>query len=234
MLDRLDAALTSQRRLLDDVRHELKTPITIVRGHLELLDSEDPRDVEATRLIAIDELDRMSGLIDEIEVLAESRMLVTRRALVHAGELAAEVVRQVPRHPRPHLARRRSAPNVARLGRSREDRAGLAAARRQRGRSTRRGGSIDHHRVDDFEGAVEFWVQDSGPGIPPGAELTIFDRHARGDDGDAPGSGLGLRSSSPSSPPTRGRVAVASTATGTRIGFVIPAQPAAARVGVPA
>jgi two-component system OmpR family sensor kinase len=38
MLDRLQTSLEGQRQLLDDVGHELKTPITIVRGQLELLD----------------------------------------------------------------------------------------------------------------------------------------------------------------------------------------------------
>ena len=38
MLDRLEGSVDVQRQLLDDVRHELKTPITIVRGHLELMD----------------------------------------------------------------------------------------------------------------------------------------------------------------------------------------------------
>ena len=32
MLDRLEGSVDVQRQLLDDVRHELKTPITIVRG----------------------------------------------------------------------------------------------------------------------------------------------------------------------------------------------------------
>ncbi|MGG7466464.1 ATP-binding protein [Plantibacter sp. YIM 135347] len=70
MLDRLDDAFTSQRQLLDDVGHELKTPITIVRGHLELLDPADPVEVAATRELALDELDRMSTLVGDIAELS--------------------------------------------------------------------------------------------------------------------------------------------------------------------
>jgi len=72
MFDRLQASSMSQRRLLDDVGHELKTPITIIRGHLELLDSANVGEVEATRALAIDELDRMATLVSEISLLASS------------------------------------------------------------------------------------------------------------------------------------------------------------------
>src|SRR5690606_17616438 len=44
MLDRIDAALDSQRQLLSDVGHELKTPITIVRGNIEVMNPDDPTD----------------------------------------------------------------------------------------------------------------------------------------------------------------------------------------------
>ena len=232
MLDRLDAALTSQRRLLDDVRHELKTPITIVRGHLELLDARDSDDVESTRVIAIDELDRMSTLIDEIEVLAESRLMVTRRSLVQASELSAEVFAKA-RGIRGHQWRSAITTSaMVSVDRHKIVQAWLQlvdnAAKYSPPGSTIVIGS------GDFEGAVEFWVQDSGPGIPPGAELTIFDRHARGPETTASGSGLGLSIVRSIVTAHAGRVAVASTGSGTRIGFVIPAQPQPARVGVSA
>jgi signal transduction histidine kinase len=232
MLDRLDAALTSQRRLLDDVRHELKTPITIVRGHLELLDTSDRGEVESTRMIAIDELDRMSGLIDEIEVLAESRLMVTRRSLVHSAELSAEVFAKA-RGIRSHVWRSaiQSTASVS------VDRPKIVQAWLQLVDNAVKyspAGSTIIIGSGDFGGAVEFWVQDAGPGIPPGEELAIFERHTRGPSAEASGSGLGLSIVRSIVTAHAGRVAVASTGTGTRIGFVIPAQPAAARVGVPA
>ncbi len=70
MLDRLEGSVDVQRQLLDDVRHELKTPITIVRGHLELMDPHDVDDVASTRDIGIAELDRMTRLVEDIDLLA--------------------------------------------------------------------------------------------------------------------------------------------------------------------
>ncbi len=70
MLDRLEAALQSQRQLLDDVGHELRTPVTIIRGHLELMDVQDAEDVAQTREISLDELKRMSLLINDLVTLA--------------------------------------------------------------------------------------------------------------------------------------------------------------------
>jgi two-component system OmpR family sensor kinase len=55
MLDRVEAGVSAQRRFIDDAGHELRTPITIVRGHLEVLDPTDPADVKSTVAIVDDE-----------------------------------------------------------------------------------------------------------------------------------------------------------------------------------
>src|SRR3954454_16886600 len=73
MLDRLEWAFDTQQRFLDDAGHELRTPLAIVRGHLELLDVQDPREVAATRELVVDELDRMTRLVNDLILLAQSR-----------------------------------------------------------------------------------------------------------------------------------------------------------------
>ncbi len=72
MLDRVQTSVEAQRNLLDDVGHELRTPIAVVRGHLELTDPVDPEDVRQTQLLAIDELDRMGMLVGDLILLAKS------------------------------------------------------------------------------------------------------------------------------------------------------------------
>ena len=72
MLDRVQRSVEAQRELLDDVGHELRTPITVVRGHLELIDAADPDDVAQTRDLTIDELDRMGTLVAGLLEVARS------------------------------------------------------------------------------------------------------------------------------------------------------------------
>ena len=63
MLDRLEAAFDTQRSFVSDASHELRTPITIVRGHLELL-GDDPEERRETIALVTDELDRpLSSLL---------------------------------------------------------------------------------------------------------------------------------------------------------------------------
>ena len=72
MLDRLESTVEAQKSLLDDVGHELRTPMTIVRGHLELMDTTDPKDAEVVRALALEELARMSSLVNDLILLAQS------------------------------------------------------------------------------------------------------------------------------------------------------------------
>lgn len=99
MVDRMQAAFASQYQLLDDAGHELRTPVTIVQGHLELMDVEDPADVFETRELALAELERMRRLTDDLVLLAKTERPdflrlepvdisdVTREAYTHARQL---------------------------------------------------------------------------------------------------------------------------------------------------
>jgi two-component system OmpR family sensor kinase len=71
MLDRLEDAFRSQREFVRDAGHELRTPITIIRGHLELLASESG-DHSETAAIVTAELDRMSRFVDDLLLLAKA------------------------------------------------------------------------------------------------------------------------------------------------------------------
>ena len=64
MLGRLELAFAAQRRFLDDAGHELRVPLTVIRGHLELLELDaDPDERRATTTLVIDEIDRMNRIV---------------------------------------------------------------------------------------------------------------------------------------------------------------------------
>ena len=72
MLGRLDKAFAEQRRFVADASHELRTPITIVRGHLDVMRAEGglTQDQEDTMVLASDELQRMTNLVGDLLSLA--------------------------------------------------------------------------------------------------------------------------------------------------------------------
>lgn len=72
MLDRIEEAFETQRRFVDDAGHEFKTPITAIRGHLEVLD-DDPDERRQTVGLVIDELDRMARMVNDLLLLARSQ-----------------------------------------------------------------------------------------------------------------------------------------------------------------
>lgn len=191
MLDRLEGSVDGQRQLLDDVRHELKTPITIVRGHLELMDPRDAVDVASAREIGIAELDRLARLVEDIDVLATAEADTYAVADVDLGALTArvgELVAVIPGHTWTVEAR---ADGVAKGDHDRLLQAWLQLADNA-AKYTPEGSPIEIGSALDAEGA-RLWVRDHGPGIPPAARARIFRRFDRAQvKRTVGGSGLGL------------------------------------------
>ncbi|WP_121161110.1 sensor histidine kinase [Micromonospora pisi] len=71
MLGRLHRAFAAQQAFVSDAGHELRTPITIVRGHLELM-GDDPADRAETIALVTDELDRMNRMVNDLLMLAKA------------------------------------------------------------------------------------------------------------------------------------------------------------------
>src|SRR5690606_14363511 len=93
MLDRLDAAFASQRAFLDDVAHELRTPITIARGHLEVMALDEGTVDPATVAVVTDELDRMGRYVDDLLLVARaSRPDFLQVGVVDVGDLVGDVL----------------------------------------------------------------------------------------------------------------------------------------------
>jgi len=189
--DASDAAVEAQRRLLDDVRHELKTPIAIVRGHLELMDAADAADVEAVREIATGELDRMTRLIGDIDLLASvegDRFAMDDVDLEGLTQRVVDLVTVIPGHLWTVETTQRAVlhGDADRLLQAWLQLADNAAKHTPTGTAIELGSGV-------YAGAAHLWVRDHGPGIPPSARHRIFRRFDRGGRRrSAGGSGLGL------------------------------------------
>lgn len=197
MLDRLQQALEQQRQLLDDVGHELRTPITIIHGHLELLDPHDPDDVRQTRDIGLDELHRMSLLVSDLVTLAQAnRADFIRPQPTDIGSLMHDIATKAEALGSRDWALTAQAQATVAVDPTRLTQAMLqlcanAVKFSESGSVIELGSSI---RNDDAAGPqLCLWVADNGIGIEATDQQRIFDRFGRGSTGErTQGSGLGL------------------------------------------
>jgi two-component system, OmpR family, sensor kinase len=193
MLDRIEAGVAVQRRLIDDAGHELRTPITIVRGHLEVLDPTDPADVKSTVALVDDELVRMNRMVSDLLLLARSEHpSFLQPELVDVGALTEDAfVKLAPLGDR-NFTLETVARVAAVLDPQRITQA-LVALADNASRFTEQGDRIGVGSQLSG-GWLRFWVADSGPGVTAADRARIFERFARGGSAGhrSEGAGLGL------------------------------------------
>lgn len=192
MLSRLDRAFTGQREFLDDAGHELKTPLTVLRGHMELLDGSDPDDVRATRELLLDEIDRMSRLVGDLILLAKAdRPDFVRLSSVDVAPFTATVLEKCRalgdrRWQLEQRADARADIDEQRITQALLQLAQNAVAHTTVGDAVAVGSRVDGDRL-------RLWVADTGPGVRDEDKPEIFERFARGRQaGGDDGFGLGL------------------------------------------
>jgi two-component system sensor histidine kinase MprB len=186
----LERSVESQRNLVADASHELRTPIASIRANLQLLRDEarlSPADRAALRSDMIEELDELTGLVADVVELARGSKPTGVPGDVQLDAVVAELAERTGRRApeltvttdlQPALVRgepERIARAVANL---------LDNARKW----SPPGGLIE---VVLHDGVVS--VRDHGPGFK-GEDLPfVFDRFHRAREARSkPGSGLGL------------------------------------------
>jgi signal transduction histidine kinase len=192
MLDRLEGVFRSHREFVQDASHELRDPLTICRGHLELL-GDDPDERRRTIALVMDELDRMGRIVDDLQLLAEVEQPDFLRPewidlALFAEQLHAKASALAPRDwTLDHIAE----------GRLLADRQRLTEAVMNLAHN-----AVQHTLPDDTieigasvsEEEMRIWVRDTGSGVAVSDQARIFDRFTRGRGAHRRyrGGGLGL------------------------------------------
>lgn len=182
-----------QERFIHDASHELRTPATIARGHLELLRS---RGIDANELgVALDELTRVDEILERLLLLATADQpdFVQPVPVELESLLEDTFLRWAEMAPRSwclgELVQGRLRVDPGRL------RAALDALIENAVKYSPPGARIELRARYAWAGWVSIEVEDEGYGIPDEAFARIFDRFSRADPARtraAGGVGLGL------------------------------------------
>jgi two-component system, OmpR family, sensor kinase len=196
MMDRLEEGFRREREFVSDASHELRSPLTVLRGRIEQLSGHagDREAVAAEATELMREVRRMERLIDDMLTLAKAeRGALLQRRPVPLDDFVADLRRDLPLLGPRHYS---VESNVH--GELDADPDRLAQVLRNlvtnAVRHTSPEGSIEVS-ITSSDGVAEFEVSDDGTGIEPGQLGRIFDRFHRTDEGRSRaegGSGLGL------------------------------------------
>ena len=190
MMDRLQRAFLSQRNFINDASHELRTPITIIQGHLDLI-GDVGEEQQQTLTIVQEQLERMNRLVSDLldltkaeqpdfiqpewmEVAVLTNQIYEKAKVLTGNNLQLEAVGKGSIY----IDRQRLTQAIINL---------VANAVE----NTPPGGNIFFGSAAN-ELDVRFWVQDTGRGIAASDRERIFNRFARAADRPRSSDGYGL------------------------------------------
>ena len=196
MMDRLEEGFRLQREFVSDASHELRSPLTVLRGRIEQLadNSVDRAAVEAEADELMKEVRRMERLTDDMLTLAKAE----RGGLVQPRRVPIDDFVEDLRRDLPLLGSRHYHVESTLHGELEADPDRLAQVLRNLVTNAVRHTGSDGHidvSIGSQNGAAIFAVADDGTGIEPNQLDRIFDRFHRTDEGRSRaegGSGLGL------------------------------------------
>ena len=184
MLARLENSFTSQRHLFEDLSHELKTPLTILKGEFEVIlkKMRSPQDYEAILRSSLEEIDKMTRLVENLLMLAslESKRTMPEKRALDISTLLKGVVDNIRR-----LAERKrltvdiaGKEGVLVVGDEKELKQLFLNIIDNAVKYTPEGGNINIKITEDAQAAT-ISIKDTGIGVPPADIPHIFDRFYR-------------------------------------------------------
>ena len=229
MLDRLEAGVEAQRRLIADASHDLRTPLAVMRSELEVALAAGDLAPEAAEVLAstAEEVERMSRIVGNLLALAQFdqgalELFVRPVDLRDVAEATAATLRPLAAAKGLTIEVTGANPVVdgdrERLGQVVTNLVDNAV------KYTARGSVRLDAWCDGTEAGIS--VTDSGPGIPPDELIRVFDRFYRTDTARSrvvDGSGLGLAIAQEIAHAHHGRIwADRDPDGGTRVCFALP------------
>ena len=198
MLERLDKTFTSQQQFLQDISHELKTPLTIIRGEIEVIlkKKRSPEEYERVLKSALEEINRVSRIFENLLVLArfDSKKISLELKSLDVNNVIKDILEdteQIARQKNIKITFFPVSPAVFRADEYSIRRLVLNLLDNAL-KYTPAGGDI-HISTSRGNNLVVITVSDTGPGISPEALPQIFDRFYRADASRrSDGFGLGL------------------------------------------
>ena len=199
MAERMDVAHQQRKKLIADISHELRTPISNIQGYIEAIEDEILEPNDSNIKIMHDQVIQLSNVVEDLRVLAE----------VDSGELK---LKKEPKLVKPIIegvvkalnlnANEKDISIVSNVEESEEEllideeriRQILTNLLNNALRYSTAGAQIDINLVESDK-SVQISVSDNGLGIPPGDIEFIFNRFYRVDssrDRASGGRGLGL------------------------------------------
>lgn len=199
MLDRIERSYNSQKQFVSDASHELRTPIAVIQGYVNMLKrwgKEDPTVLDESLDAISQETDSMKSLVENLLFLArhDKKTMMLEIECFDASEVVDEVYREASmvtpadtftvdtmQHGLIHADRNM----IKQVLRILVDNAV---------KYTPEGGHISIGVVTTEQGST-FHVSDNGPGIAADVLPKIFDRFYRADEArkkENGGHGLGL------------------------------------------
>ena len=220
MLARLEQAFTSQRLFIEDLTHELKTPLAVLKGELEvtLKRMRSAREYESILESSLEEIDRIIRIVEDLLVLArlEKGVASLDKEDLEAGQLVAQCVEhiRVLAEPKGISVRFESKDGTNIQGDPVKLRQLFLNVLDNAIKYTPSGGEVEVEVVREEEW-VKITVRDTGPGIPEKDLPRIFGRFFRGQrHGREKGFGLGLSIAKAIAEAHGGRIEVSTAAGG--------------------
>src|SRR5690606_26489789 len=191
---RIAQTLERERRLTDDAAHELRSPLTAIKTHLQVAAMTEGD--TAKRALAQAEIgtDRLHRTLEQLLMLArvEGQVSFDDGLRCTALEVAQQAIADASQQAGPPIELHASE-NLPRAPLAMPPALAIAALRNllDNARRHTRDGTVVHLMLEPLgEGKVRFAVQDQGPGIAPEQVERFTERFWRSSNGD--GSGLGL------------------------------------------